>query len=174
MNTRLLQLLLTTIFAADLSIAAVPPETLPLAIEQQVAAQQALGRQESEAGATLRKWYESALDIVKKDATAKGDLNSVLAADQERDRLDRDLTPEEKTKLTPVIRKVRDQYDQARVQMANQLNAKLASMERELGELRGMHRRLAELIDVVVELLLPATLSEDELRLAKERLGQPR
>jgi hypothetical protein len=47
-------------------------------------------------------------------------------------------------------------------------------MERELGELRGMHRRLAELIDVVVELLLPATLSEDELRLAKERLGQPR
>jgi hypothetical protein len=56
----------------------------------------------------------------------------------------------------------------------DQLNAKLASMERELGELRGMHRRLAELIDVVVELLLPATLSEAELRLAKERLGQPR
>ena len=56
----------------------------------------------------------------------------------------------------------------------DQLNAKLASMERELGELRGMHRRLAELIDVVVELLLPATLSEDELRLAKQRLGQPR
>lgn len=56
----------------------------------------------------------------------------------------------------------------------DQLNAQLASMERELGELRGMHRRLAELIDVVVELLLPTTLSEEELRLAKERLGQPR
>jgi hypothetical protein len=52
-----------------------------------------------------------------------------------------------------------------------QLNAKLASMERELREHRGMHRRLAELIDVVVELLLPATLSEDELRAAKQRLA---
>lgn len=55
-----------------------------------------------------------------------------------------------------------------------QLNSKLAEMERELGEHRGMHRRLAELIDVVVELLLPATLNEDELRVAKERLGMHR
>ena len=55
-----------------------------------------------------------------------------------------------------------------------ELNAKLTAMERELGEHRGMHRRLAELIDVVVEVLLPASLSEDEVRVAKERLGQPR
>lgn len=54
-----------------------------------------------------------------------------------------------------------------------QMHARLATMERELADHRGMHRRLAELIDVIVELLLPATLSDDELKVAKARLGLP-
>jgi hypothetical protein len=164
MNTRLL--LLATLLVADLSLATLPPETLPLAIQQQVAAQQALARQESEANATLRKWYESALDAVKKDATGRGDLNSVLGADQERDRLDRDLTPEEKSKLTPVMRKVRDQYDQARVQMANQQKAKLAALLRAyLTTLEVLEKKYTQNSDIE-----KAVASRDERTKAEEQL----
>ncbi len=164
MNTRFL--LLATILLADLSLAALPPETLPNAIQQQAAGQEALARQESDAAGALRKWYESALDAIKKDATGRGDLNSVLAADQERDRLDRDLTPEEKAKLPPGMRKVRDQYDQARVQRANQQRAKLAaSLRAYLTTLEGLEKRFTQDSDIQ-----RALASRDERTKAEETL----
>ncbi len=164
MNTRLL--FLATMLVADLSVAALPPETLPLAMQQQVAAQQGLSRQQSEANATLRKWYESALDAIRKDATGKGDLNSVLATDQERDRLDRDLTPEEKSKLSPPMRKVRDQYDQALVQTASQQKAKLAaSLRAYITTLELLEKRFTQ--DSNIE---RALASRDERTKAEEEL----
>ena len=108
-------------FAGAASPAVAPPEDLPAAIQRQTAAREALSAQGVEAQAVLRKWYESALDAVRKDATGKGDLDTVLATDQEGERKDRDLTPEEKTKLPKVLRTVRDQYDLAFAQRTNQL-----------------------------------------------------
>lgn len=56
-----------------------------------------------------------------------------------------------------------------------ELRKRLASLEQEVYESRGLNRRLAELIDVVAELLLPATFPDEQrLRQALSRLGQPR
>lgn len=53
-----------------------------------------------------------------------------------------------------------------------ELRRRMAELEQEVYESRGLNRRLAELIDVVAELLLPATLPDEErLRAALERLG---
>src|SRR4051812_25686359 len=87
--------------AAHAAPVAAPPETLPAAMSRQVEDVVALKQKTDDGAAALRKWYEGALDLLKKNALAKGDLDAVLATDIERERMDRDLTDQEKAQLPP-------------------------------------------------------------------------
>jgi hypothetical protein len=126
-----------------------PPENLAAAMERQKADLAALQAKSAEGPAALRKWYESALDAVKKDALAKGNLDGVLTADTERQRLDRDLTPEEKAKLPPVLQPVRAQYDQARATVAaQQKTASAALLRTYVNTLEDLEKRLTKKADI--------------------------
>ncbi len=87
------------------------PENLPAAVQRQIDSREAIEKKVEEGRTALRTWYQNALDAVKKDALAKGDLDGVVATDAERDRMDRDLTDAEKQALPKVSRGVRGQYD---------------------------------------------------------------
>lgn len=102
------------------------PEDLAALRKRHAETREALATNAAEAEAALQKWYHSALDALKNDAGAKGDLDSVLAIQTERDRVTRDLTPEEKGALPKLMRTVRNQYDQARAQRAAEQKARLA------------------------------------------------
>jgi hypothetical protein len=124
-------------------------DTVAAAIQRQVASGEALRAQMLEAQDALRKWYGAALEAVKKDAMSRGQLDGVLAADQERDRLDRDLTPEEESKLPAVARTVRKQYDQAREKLAAQQKAaQTASLREYAVTLDTLEKRLTQKGDI--------------------------
>jgi hypothetical protein len=126
-----------------------PPEDLPAAIQRQVAARETLKAQAEEAQAALRKWYEGALDLLKKDSATKGDLDAVIATDTERGRMERDLTPEEKAALPKLLRDVRGQYDQARAQQADRQKAAVgASLREYMATLEGLEKRFTQKLDL--------------------------
>jgi hypothetical protein len=86
---------------------------------------------------------------VKKDATGKGDLDGVIATDKERERMDRDLTADEKSQLPIALRAVRGQYDQARAQQAAQHNARIAaSLHSYSATLEGLEKILTRKGDI--------------------------
>jgi hypothetical protein len=91
------------------------PPDLPAAIQRQVAARETLKTQAEDGQAALRKWYEASLDAIRVDAAGKADLDTVLATDTERGRMDRDLTAAESAALPKVLRDLRVRYDQARL-----------------------------------------------------------
>ncbi|HEV7401886.1 MAG TPA: SUMF1/EgtB/PvdO family nonheme iron enzyme [Chthoniobacteraceae bacterium] len=125
-------LALTLTFALSAQAATpAPAGDLPGAIQRQLAVRETLKKQADDAQATLSKWYEGALDVLKKDATGKGNLDAVVATDAERARKERDLTAEEKGALPRQLRDVRAQYDQARAQRATQQKAALTAAVRE-------------------------------------------
>ena len=67
------------------------------------------------------------------------------------------------TRLRTRARYVRDTYDRARRRPLG-VRARLAALEVEVQENRQLHRRVAELTDVVAELLLPVA-ARDEARI---------
>jgi hypothetical protein len=150
MKTVLLPLAFLFALAALTATAQLPaPADLPAASQRQATAREAIARQADEAETALRKWYDSALDAVQKDAQAKGDLDRVLAVKQEHERAGRDLTPEEKGALPPVMKSVRDQYDQARTQRANQNKANVtASLRAYLAALETLEKSLTQKADI--------------------------
>jgi hypothetical protein len=147
--------------------AASAPEDLPAAVEQQAKAREALRSQAADAQGALQKWYHSALDAVKTNATAKGQLDDVLAVDAERERVERDLTPEEAGKLPPTLRTVRAQYDQARAQQSAQQRASVAASVRAyVATLEALEKRLTQKSDVpnAVATRKERTAAEEELK----------
>ena len=128
MRTGLLPLVLVGVFAHVVAIAQSPgPDSLAAATQRQNAARDVLAAEAADSQAVLQKWYHSALDALKKDVTGKGDLDGVLAIEAERGRMERDLTAEEKEKLSKLLRSVRDQYDQARAQRVADYKTKIAA-----------------------------------------------
>jgi hypothetical protein len=151
MTARPLALIVAGFLALAVSAAPPPaaPETLPAAMSRQLEDVVALKKKTDEAIAALRNWYESALDILKKNALAKGDLDAVLAADTERERMDRDLTADEKSKLPPQSLQVRNQYDQARAaQGAQEKSAYLVLLRGYVTTLEGLEKRLTQQGDI--------------------------
>lgn len=123
----------------------VPPVDLPAAVQQQLAVAESIQAKAEEGGKALRAWYSTALDAVKKDAVARGDLDGVVAADAERDRAERDLTEAEKNALPKLCREVRDKFDEARARHANQVRAAtLASLQSYAITLEGLEKRLTQ------------------------------
>jgi hypothetical protein len=87
--------------------------------------------------------------VVKKDALGKGNLDGVLATDTERQRLDRDLTAEEKAKLPSGLQQVRAQYDQARATQAlQQRTGSTAVLRRYAGTLEELEKQLTKRGDI--------------------------
>ncbi len=132
--------------AAPLPVA---PETLPAAMSRQVEDVVALKKKTDDAAAALRKWYESSLDVMKKDAQARGDLETVLAAQTERGRMDRDLTDQEKASLPPASLQVRNQFDQARAaQVAQVKTANAALLRGYVATLEALEKRLTQKAEI--------------------------
>lgn len=126
-----------------------PPEDLQSAVDAQAAEREAIQTKAGEGAAALRKWYESALDALKKDAGSKGNLDGVIAAEAERGRMDRELTGDEMGKLPPTSLAVRKQFDQARANQAAQLQAALtASLRNYVATLEGLEKRLTQKEDI--------------------------
>ncbi|HEV7401596.1 MAG TPA: hypothetical protein VGO11_01670 [Chthoniobacteraceae bacterium] len=126
-----------------------PPENLPAAMSRQVEDVVALKQKTTDAAAALRKWYETSLDTLKKNALAKGDLDAVLAVDGERQRMERDLTEQEKAGLPPASLQVRNQFDQARAtQAAQEKSATLVLLRGYVAALDGLEKRLTQKGDI--------------------------
>ncbi|HEV7405398.1 MAG TPA: hypothetical protein VGO11_20815, partial [Chthoniobacteraceae bacterium] len=173
---RFLPALLVFFTLAEHAIPQAPPEDLTTAIEQQVKAKEGLQARTAEAQAALQKWYHAALDAVKKNATAKGQLDDVLAVDAERERVERDLTPEEAGKLPPVVRGIRTQYDQARTQQKTQEKASLAaSIRAYAATLESLEKRLTQKSDVPNAVLTrkERTAADEELKSLLAALTPP-
>jgi hypothetical protein len=148
---------------------AAPPENLRAAMERQKAELAAVQAKSADGAAALRSWYEASLDAVKKDALGKGNLDGVLATDTERHRLDRDLTPEEKATLPPVLQQVRAQYDQARATMAAQQKTATAALLRTyVTTLEELEKRLTKQADID-----GAIATRRERAAAAEELAKP-
>lgn len=81
-------------------------------------AQAKLNSDSAQAKTTLRDWYAGALATISKQATASGDLDTVLAITAEKERTDRPLDASERQALPPLLAKVRAQYDQALAEQA--------------------------------------------------------
>ena len=144
----LVLLMLPALLAPAAPEAAAPPE-LTAAIQRQVAERETLQRQAADSNAALTKWYNAALDAVKKSAVSQGDLEGVLTLDEERDRTERELTPEEKAKLPPALRPVRAQFDQARLQRAvQQRAAQAASLKAYLVSLETLEKLLTQKLEL--------------------------
>lgn len=60
------------------------------------------------------------------------------------------------------LRRVRNRYAPARHREIVALRQRLAELEKEMQESRRLNRRLAELTDVVQELLVPLALRDEE------------
>jgi hypothetical protein len=126
-----------------------PPENLPAAQSRQVEDVIALKKKTDDAAIALRKWYESALDVMKKNALAKGDLDAVLATDLERQRMSRDLTNQEKANLPLASLQVRNQFDQARVaQAAQEKTATAALLRGYVATLEALEKRVTQKGDI--------------------------
>lgn len=125
------------------------PESLPVAINRQLDDVVALKAKTDEAAAALRAWYNMALDLLRKNALGKGDLDAVLAADSERERIGRDLTEQEKNSLPLASLQVRTQYDQARANQATQEKVATAALLRAyLATLESLEKRLTQQGDI--------------------------
>jgi hypothetical protein len=119
------------------------PAELQKAIEQHTAAMNGIAAEVKARTEAVKKWYPTALEALEKDAMARGDLDGVLAAKRERERIGRPLTPEEMATQPAAFRAVRQKYDAALEGLATQEKTRELTCVRDyVAALEGMQRRL--------------------------------
>ncbi|HEV7405462.1 MAG TPA: hypothetical protein VGO11_21135, partial [Chthoniobacteraceae bacterium] len=101
-----------------------PPE-LADTIREQDAASKTLEQKDAEARTALREWYASSLETMRQDAISQGDLDKVIALDLERQRVDTEITPEEKAKLFYTLRELRGRYERERTEQMRHATAEV-------------------------------------------------
>ena len=126
-----------------------PPGELQTLMERHVAAQSAGKQEHSGRLAKVRSWYDAQLDTLQKEATAKGDLDSVLAIKKERERGDRRNSPEETRTLPAAVGALRAKFDQSLDQLAaTQQTNELAAVREFAVALDGLQKRLTQKGDI--------------------------
>jgi hypothetical protein len=100
-----------------------PPAELTQTIAEQDAAIKLIEQKDAEARAALSLWYASELDTMRQDAVTQGDLEHVLALDLERQRIDNDISPEEKAKLFYNLRELRSRFERQRAEQMRHATA---------------------------------------------------
>ena len=97
----------------------------------------------------LQKTYTADLDRQQALYQAKGDLDSVLAIKNERDRLERPLTAEEMRALPEALRASRARYDQGTTKSSTQERATVAAEDRNyIAMLQALQTRLTRAGDI--------------------------
>jgi hypothetical protein len=126
-----------------------PPKDLPTAMAQHQETLAALASKDGENAAALKKWYHTSLDMLRKEATAKGDLDAVLAIDAERTRAESDLTPEQLNALPPTLKPYRQKLDQTRGQLAAQRRmVEAAQLRAYVATLEDLQKRVTQSGDI--------------------------
>ena len=146
-----------------------PPNDLTAAQTQFAAATKPLTAQRDEKLATMRKFYADALERMQKEATAKGDLDTALAAKTEREALavPGELSAESRKKLPAALLASRTKYDQAAMQIEAQARAQEAALIRSyLAMLDALQKRITVKGD-----LEGAVKVKDERQTVAARLG---
>ena len=116
---------------------------LKMEIERQAAARAAVDAEFKGRMETLKKWYPTALDALEKEATARGNLEDVLAIKKERERMDRALTTEERLSLIDSIKAVRQKYEQGLATLATQQRTReIASIREYVQTLQALQKKL--------------------------------
>ena len=109
----------------------------------------AINQQRNDRITATKAWYTTSLDKLQRDATARGDLDGVLAVKAEGQRLDRELTPEEKIALPEWLRAARGTYERALAQIADQLTVnEIAALRAHGAELDGLQKRITQAGDI--------------------------
>ena len=122
-----------------------PPE-LAETIREHDAAMKTLEQQDAAALATLRDSYAASLDTMRQEAVSQGDLDHVIAIDFERQRIENEITPEEKAKLFYTLRELRGRYDRERAEQ----------MRHATSEVRAGLQRYAVALDHLAGMFLQA------------------
>ena len=144
-----------SVLAAEAPAKAEPPATLQALKEKQAATKAATALDYSGRIAKTKDWYVTQLDVLQKDLTARGDLDGVLAAKTEKERMDRALSPDERRALPASINALRSKYDQVIEQLAaTQKVTELASARDYATALDVLQRRLTQKGDIDDALLV--------------------
>jgi len=144
-----------SVLAAEAPAKAEPPATLQALKEKQAATKAATALDYSGRIAKTKDWYVTQLDVLQKDLTARGDLDGVLAAKTEKERMDRALSPDERRALPASVNALRGKYDQAIDQLAaTQKVTELASVRDYATALDALQKRLTQKGDLDAALLV--------------------
>ena len=108
-----------------------PPAELSAAVEAQAVARATIAKDLNGRREAVKKWFPTALDALEREATARGNLDGVLAVKEERGRADRPLTAAEMAKLPEPLHSVRLKYDQMLAALAAEQTAREAASVRD-------------------------------------------
>ena len=128
---------------------AVPPADLKTLMDRRLVAHAAIAAERANRISEAKMAYTPILDNLQKDATTRGDLDAVLSVKTERDRLDRELTADEKKTLAVSMRAARARYDQAIARAAAvEKAAEIASLREYVATLDALQKRTTQSGDI--------------------------
>lgn len=132
-----------------LNAKAADPAELPAAMEKQATARAAISTEFEGRLKLVKGWYTTSLDTLQQDATAKGNLDTLLGIKKERERAERALTAEEMAELKEPLLGLRGRYDQALETLATQQKAREATAVRDyVASLEALEKRITQRGDI--------------------------